>query len=379
MDMDAFFAAVEQRDNPAYRDKPVIVGSDPKEGAGRGVVSTCSYEARKYGIHSALPISIAYRKCPHGIFLPVDMQKYADESYKIFEILERFTPDIEPVGIDEAFMDITHSYHLFGTPVETCSMIKNTIKKELDLTASIGLAPNMMTAKIASDLKKPDGLVVVTKDTLLQFLSPLPVGKLWGIGEKTRKHLEKYGIHYVGDIAKHDVSMLVQLFGRNGEHIWELANGIDPRIVEAEDITKSIGNEHTFEKDTQDKDLMMDTLMYLSEKVSHRLRKNAFKGRTVTLRIRFSDFSTFTRSTTIPSPSNFVNDIYETCMKSLEKFDLKKNAVRLLGVRASNLIDAAGEQDLFNDDPKEMKNESLHRALDRIIDKFGEGAIAHRG
>ena len=379
IDMDAFFAAVEQRDNPAYKGKPVIVGADPKDGKGRGVVSTCSYEARKFGIHSALPISIAYRKCPNGIFLCVNMSKYAHESHKIFEVLERFTPDIEPISIDEAFMDISGSWHLFGTPLETCRKIKDAIEKETGLTASIGLAPNKMTAKIASDIDKPDGLVIVDKEKLLDFLHPLPVEKLWGVGEKTKTELVKIGIRTIGDLAKHGIDELEQYFGKNGVHAWDLANGIDPREVEPVDEIKSISNEHTFEKDTGNLHEIKDALMHLSEKVSRRLRKAGLKGKTVTLKIRFSDFKTFTRAHTIKAPTNFVDDIYKNCLRSLDEFDIKKRSVRLVGAKVSNFTEAAWRSELFDEETEETrKKEHLHRALDRIIDRFGEGAIRHR-
>jgi len=378
VDMDAFFASIEQRDNPAYKRKPVIVGADPKNGKGRGVVSTCSYNARKFDIHSGMPISIAYKKCPKAIFLPVNMSRYAEISYKIFEILERFTPDIEPISIDEAFLDITGSHHLFGSPIDTCKKIKNTIKKETGLTASIGLAPNKMTAKIASDFNKPDGLTIVTQQHLLDFLRPLPVNKLWGVGEKTLKVLQKLGINTIEDILKRTADEFVDIFGKNGGHLWQLANGIDPRSVEIDDTIKSINTEHTFDKDTKNKCLIKDTLMCLSEKVSKRLRKSNLKGRTITLKIRFQDFKTFTRSTTIDICTNFVDDIYKNCIVNFGEFNSETKAVRLLGVSISNLMDDTWQDSLFNESSSLKKKEKLHKALEKIIDKFGEGTIRHR-
>lgn len=379
VDMDAFFASVEQRDNPEFKGKPVVVGSDPKAGKGRGVVAACSYEARKFGIHSAMPISIAYKKCPDAVFLPVNMQKYSEASDLVFEVLERFSPDIEPISIDEAFVDITGSWHLFGeTPVEVCKKIKEEIKRTTGLTASIGLAPNMMTAKIASDLNKPDGLTVVEEKELLSFLHPLPVGKLWGVGEKTRSALEKLGIMKIGDLAGRGKNDLIRLFGENGRHIWDLANGIDPREVEASDETKSIGNESTFDEDVKDKGTVMSELMYLSEKVSRRMRKAGLKGRTVTLKVRFSDFSTFTRAETLSVPTNFVDELYASVSGNLEKFDLRKKAVRLVGVRATNLSPSSVQTDLFEGiSSKSVKEEKIHKAVDRIKDKFGERSIRH--
>jgi len=379
VDMDAFFASVEQHDHPEYAGRPVIVGADPKGGKGRGVVAACSYEARKFGIHSALPISAAYRRCPDAIFLPGDMPKYARISHEIFELLENFTPDIEPVSIDEAFMDITGSYHLFGTPEETCLKIKSAIKKRMGLTASIGMAPNKMTAKIASDIDKPNGLVIVDKKGILDFLHPLPVEKLWGIGEKTKQTLKNIGINTIGDLAHRDMQELTRVFGKHGEYAWRLARGIDPRSVEMTDIVKSISNEYTFEKDTGEDRRIRDVLMFLSEKVSRRLRKSDLKGRTVTLKIRFADFKTYTRAVTLGTPTNFVDIIYENVAGKMESFDPGKNPVRLVGVRVSNLIDSSMQYDLFDESSdRTKKNERLHKALDRIMDKFGEEALRHR-
>ncbi len=379
VDMDAFFASVEQRDDPAYRGKPVIVGADPKGGKGRGVVAACSYEARKFGIHSAMPISTAYRKCPKGIFLPVDMKKYARASHKVFDVFEKFTPDIEPISIDEAFLDITGSWRLFGSPIGTCRKIKAIIKKETGLTASIGMAPNMMTAKIASETGKPDGLVVVEEKGLLKFLHPLPVDRLWGVGEKTQKALLEIGIKTIGALAAKGQEELIRIFGKHGEHMWELANGIDPRRVETDETMKSISNEHTFDADTKNTRKIEDTIMCLSEKVSRRLRRSGLKGKTVTLKIRLADFSTYTRSITIDTYTNFVDDIYNNSMLMADKFALERKKVRLLGVRVSNLVEGSQRRDLFDEvSDRSRKKESLHKALDKIVDRFGERAIHRR-
>ena len=379
VDMDAFYASVEQRDNPDYRGKPVIVGADPKAGRGRGVVAACSYEARKYGIHSAMPISTAFRKCPHAIFLRGDMKKYGDVSRQIFKVLESFSPDIEPISIDEAFIDITGSYHLFGTPRETCLKIKKAILLATGLKASIGLAPNKMTAKIASDLEKPDGVVIVGEENLLEFLHPLPAGKLWGVGKKSREALNRLGIKTIGDIAKRDVQELIRLFGKNGMHIWKLANGIDSREVKPEDSIKSIGNEYTFDKDEIDTDKIKDTLMRLSEKISRRLRKAGFKGKTITLKIRFADFKTYTRATTLKEPTNFVKDIYQNAWVKVQAFQLKQNPVRLIGIQVSQLRQELSQGLLFEKSlPESKKEEKLHSALDKIKEKFGEHSIKHR-
>ena len=379
VDMDAFYAAIEQRDNPSLLGKPVVVGADPKDGRGRGVVSTCSYEARKYGIHSAMPISIAYRKCPQAIYLPVNIKKYVQESRLVLETLEQFTPDIEPVSIDEAFLDITASHHLFGTPKEACIQIKRAVKDKTGLTASLGMAPNKMTAKIASDLEKPDGLVIVSQNNLLRFLHRLPVDKLWGVGKRTQETFKKIGIHTIGDLARQDFKQFVQQYGKAGEHAWHLANGIDPRAVSTDDTVKSVSNEHTFDQDETQSQRILDILMYLSEKVSRRLRKKGLQGRTVTLKIRFADFRTYTRAETLERPTNFVEDIYACTAQQLKKFQVAHSPVRLLGVRVSNLCKEERQPSLFtNRAGPDEKKERLHRAMDIIKDKFGEKAIKHR-
>ncbi len=379
VDMDAFFAAVEQREDPSLQGKPVIVGADPKGGKGRGVVAACSYEARKYGIHSALPISTAYRKCPHGIYLSPHRYKYEQESRNIFQILERFTPAVEPISIDEAFLDITNSYKLFGTPKETCVKIKETIKNETRLTASVGMAPNKMTAKIASDLEKPDGLVIVRQENLLDFLHPLPVEKLWGVGKKTKQMLRDYGILTIGDLAKQNRESFAKKFGKAGEHVWKLANGIDERGVEIQRDVKSVGHEHTFDKDERHEQVLIDTLMDLSEMVSRRMRKSGLRGKTVHLKLRFSDFRTYTRAVTIKTPTNYVEDIFHLAAEKLKDFDLRKKPVRLIGVHVSNLQDSQEQYGLFNVETElDGKKEKLHQAVDLIKDRFGERAIKHR-
>ena len=374
VDMDAFFAAIEQRDNPQFQGKPVVIGADPKKGKGRGVVSTCSYEARKFGIHSALPISIAYRKCPHAVFLPVDMEKYSMVSHEIYNIFYSFTPHVEPISIDEAFLDITGSWHLFGSPRKTCILIKSKIKKETKLTASIGLAPVKMIAKIASDLKKPDGFVEVKKEKVLDFLWPLDISKMWGLGKKTEVIFRTRGINTIGDIAKSDIKELVDIFGKNGAHFWQLANGIDQRIVETEVETKSIGNEITFGKDTSDRVKIEGTLMGLCEKVSGRLREEGFKGRTITLKIRLEGFHTYTRAVTIKEATNFADSLYKEVKRLYNKFDTKGKKVRLVGVSVSNLLPINSRDSLFRE-TVDIKKENVHSAIERINKKFGQSSI----
>lgn len=372
--MDAFFAAIEQRDNPLYRGKPVVVGANPKDGRGRGVVSTCSYEARVFGIHSAMPISIAYRKCPDAIFLPVDMEKYSRVSEQIFKILEYFTPLIELVSIDEAFLDISGTYKLHGTPHDTCVVLKNRIKKETGLTASIGIAPTKMAAKIASGLKKPDGLVEIKRENLMDFLRPLDVGKIWGIGPKTKAVFNQMGITTIGELAKISREELLSRFGKNGNWFWEMAQGIDESDVETERETKSVSNEITFERDTLDKKLIEKALAALCEEVSTRLRGDNLKSRTITFKIRFEDFKTHTSSATIVMPTNFFSIIYKESKRLYNNFEIGDKKVRLIGVKVSNLSSAGEEQFLFKDSA-DTKRENVQRAVDKIREKFGNNSI----
>jgi nucleotidyltransferase/DNA polymerase involved in DNA repair len=376
VDMDAFFASIEQRDDPSFRSKPVVVGSDPKRGKGRGVVSTCSYEARSFGIHSAMPISAAYRACPHAIFLPVDMEKYERVSSEIREILYSFTPDIEPISIDEAFLDITGSHHLFGTPLETCRLIKSRIKDRAGLTASVGLAPTKMAAKIASDLRKPDGLVCVTAKGLLDFLWPLDIRRIWGLGPKAENALHSIGVRTIGDLAKADPADLKKMFGKNGVYFRLLANGIDAREISAAAEARSISNEHTFSEDTEEAAKIERAIMRLSEKVSARLRADGLQCRTVTLKIRLTGFQTYTRSITMPLYTNFADALYKEAKALYNKFERGGKPVRLIGVKASGIARNGSSAGLFEYAAGD-KQEKLHTAIDAIQNKFGEGYICH--
>jgi len=377
--MDAFFASIEERDRPALRGLPIVVGADPLGGKGRGVVSTCSYAARKYGIHSAMPISTAFRKCPDAVFLPVDIDKYSKVSGEIYEILYSFSPDIEPVSIDEAFLDITGSYHLFGAlPIDTCMLIKSRIKELTALTASVGLAPTKMAAKIASDIDKPDGLVAVTKEGLDGFLRSLEVRRIWGLGRKGEEALSRLGIRTIGELADSDPKRLTSLFGRNGAGFWRLAHGIDESKVEPAREAKSVSNETTFDVDTLEPQKIEGALLGLSERVSLRLRKAGLKARTITLKIRLEDFSTFTRAATIDNASNFIDILYRTVKTLHRNFDTKGKRIRLLGVRASNFCRAGFPDSLFSG-PADNKCEATHRALDRIREKYGDSSIFMAG
>ena len=374
IDMDAFFAAIEQRNDPKLLGKPVVVGADPKGGRGRGVVSTASYEARKFGINSAMPISVAYKRCPQAVFLLPSMDEYVKVSEDIYEILYGFSPDIEMVSIDEAFLDISNSLHLFGSSLDTAKLIKAKIKEETSLTASVGIGPNKMTAKIASDLNKPDGLVEVKKEDLLDFLWPLSIDKIWGLGPKSKQALITFGIKTIADLAKKDPQELFDIFGKNGIYFWKLANGIDEREVHTDERAKSISNEFTFEEDTAREEKIKTTLLFLCEKVSQRLRTEGLKARTITLKIRLQDFSTSMRSVTLCRATNFVDTIYKEIKNIYTSFDKRKKKVRLLGVKVSNFIDGDFPDTIFCSEA-DRKLENIHKAVDRIKEKFGDTSI----
>ncbi len=377
VDMDAFFASIEQRNKRGFRGKPVIVGADPKNGKGRGVVSTCSYEAREFGIHSAMPISSAYRKCPDAVFLPVDMPKYHVVSCQIHRIFYEFTPRVEPFSIDEAFLDISGSYHLFGTPYETALLLKSRIKEDTGLTASIGLAPNKLTAKIASNLKKPDGMVEVKPGDLPGFLWPLDISQMWGVGKKGATLLNNIGVKTIGDLAGRKVEELKSLLGKNAEFFLQLANGIDTREVETKTHTKSISNEITFEQDTFNREKIKSTLMWLCEKVSDRLSKEGLRGKSITLKIRMDSFKTYTRSVNIYKPTNFVDILFKETERMYDSFGIKQQKIRLLGVKVSKFNSPEFQLDLFS--KGDNKRENIHKAVGTIKNKFGDKVIYRAG
>jgi len=373
VDMDAFYASVEQRDNPELRGKPVIVGGSPEQ---RGVVSAASYEARKFGVHSAMPSVTARRLCPQGAFLPVRMDRYAEVSCQIRQILLSFTPVIEPLSLDEAFLDVTGSLRLLGSAEAVGRQIKARVREELQLTASVGIAPNKFLAKLASDLRKPDGFVVVREDEKEAFLAPLPVSRVWGVGKVTEAELHKLGVMTIGDLRRLPLSALKGKFGQAAEALHELALGIDEREVVTEAESKSIGSEVTFPVDIADVAELQRTLLRLCEEVGARLRHEGVQGRTVTLKIRFPDFTTITRRVTLPSPTDLTEDLYAQSRQLLEaRAGLKGRAVRLVGVSASNL-GAKGVQQLpLFPEPRQAKLREVARAVDAIRRKAGDQAI----
>lgn len=373
--MDAFYASVEQRDHADYRGKPVIVGSDPKQGKGRGIVATCSYEARKFGVHSAQPISQAWRLCPQGIYVRPNMGKYEWVSRLVMHIFSDFTDMLEQVSVDEAFLDVSGSRRLYGSGEEIAGKIKQRIRKELQLTASVGVASNKFVAKVASDLKKPDGLVVVPPGSEKDFLASLPVGRLWGVGPKTEAFLKRIGLERIGQIAAMPAKDLVAQLGDHGMHLSQLARGMDDRPVVADEGFKSIGHEFTFERDTSDFKLLHSTLLDLSGKVSRRLRMQGACAHTVAIKFRESDFSTFTRRVTLSEPVDTSEKIFPEALKLLKNLIRENVRVRLIGVSASNLEikGSKGQMPLFHQtSPKDQK---LAAAMDTIAQRFGNQAI----
>lgn len=388
IDMDAFFAAVEQRNDPRLKGQPVVVGADPKEGRGRGVVATCSYEARKFGIRSAQPISEAWRRCPQAVFVRGNYEAYSQESRVIKKIFEEFTPDIESISIDEAFLDLSGCYHFYQTPERTASAIKQRVYSQTGLIASIGVAPVKFVAKIASDFCKPDGLLVIAPQKVLSFLHPLAIEKLWGVGRKTQAILNQLGIRTIGDLAIFSRTKLVETLGASAGHLCDLANGIDPRPVEADESVGSVSHEYTFDKDEQNPEEVLKVLMTLTEKVSRRLRKNGLKGRTVSIKIRTQGFVTNTRSETLPRAVNLIDAIYPVARDLFQKFIQEQTGemnrgvesnrsgicVRLIGVKVSRFEDDYVVDSLFADSCH-VRQEYIQTAMDKIKDKFGEQAI----
>jgi DNA polymerase IV len=375
VDMDAFFAAVEQRDHPEYRGRPVVVGSDPKGGRGRGIVATCSYEARKFGIHSAQPISQAWRLCPDAIYVRGDMEKYVRVSDRLMTLLLEFTDLVEPVSIDEAFLDVSGCSSLFGSGPETAGRIRARIRQELSLTASIGVASNKFVAKVASDLRKPDGLVVVEAGREREFLAPLEIRRLWGVGAKTEEFLKKMGIQRIGELADLSAEDVASWLGKNGEHLWQLSRGLDDRPVAPESGYKSIGHETTFDKDTADASLLSRTLLELTEMVAQRLRAHQARARTITVKVRLADFSTSTKRTTLHVGADTAENIFPAASRLMSGLVPEGALIRLIGVYGSNLEAGQAIRQLGLFDDVTDRNRKLATAVDAVLKRYGDHAI----
>lgn len=375
LDMDAFYAAVEQLDHPAYRGKPVVVGADPKGGTARGVVSTCSYEARKFGIHSAMPISQAYRRCPKAVYVFPRFPRYREISQQVMKILQEYSPQFLQISIDEAFIEITQTANFYGGAKTVAEKIKTRIKNDIGLTASVGIAPNMFIAKVASDLQKPDGLTICEAGQEQIFLAPLPIKKLWGVGPKTEAQLQKLGFTTIGQIAQCPQKMLAEKLGKWGAHLWELANGIDARPVEDWGPRKSISQEHTYDQDVADLKIIEGTIWKITENLSADMRRLDLKGQVLTLKIRLEGFETFTRQRKFTEHVNDAETMRAMALELFRKFDCRGKKVRLIGVGMSHLNNTGGEQlSLFQSDDNQQRRDRVANLLETIRDKHGEEA-----
>lgn len=379
VDMDAFYASIEQLDDPSLKGRPVIVGADPRQGLGRGVVAACSYEARKFGVRSALPISRAWKLCPEGAYVRPRMERYVEVSHEVMEVLRRFTNLVEPLSIDEAFLDVTGSTTLFGAPIQIARAVKKQIREATGLTASAGVAPNKFLAKIASDLKKPDGLVVVDPDGVQAFLDDLPISRLWGVGPKTEVRLREMGLHTIGAVRARRQEDLAQALGNNlGAHLHQLAMGSDDRPVVPNWEPKSISNETTFEEDTRDRELLVKTIRRLAESVGRRLRRDNYRARKVTLKVRLEPFETHTRQVSVKRPVDTDEEIIRLALSLFDQFSLERR-IRLVGVGTGDIV-RPGEEPLqlgLFDEPR--KDSVIDRTVDAIREKFGEDLIQRGG
>ncbi len=374
--MDAFYASVEIRERPELRGRPVAVGGSAE---GRGVIAAASYAARQYGVRSAMPTSTALKRCPNLVLLPVHMSLYTGVSRQIHAIFARYTPLIEPLSLDEAFLDVSASERLFGPAVEIARRIKREVHEELGLVVSTGVAPNKFLAKIASDLDKPDGFVEVAADGVQAFLDPLPVSRLWGVGRVTEAALRKRGIHTIADLRRQPVETLRQQFGEHGQQLWRLAHGIDERPVVAEHEAKSISHETTFAHDIDDLNILRAVLLDLTEQVAWRLRRHGKRGRTVQLKLRFDDFRTVTRAHSLREATDATQAIWQTVSLLLER-ELAQDIppLRLLGMGVSgfdNGVDSGRQGDLFAGAATESK--AVDRVADDINARFG-GKVLQR-
>ena len=373
IDMDAFYASVEQLDNPWLKGKCVIVGGT----SNRGVVSASSYEARKYGVRSAMPIFQARQRCPDGVFVPPRMERYKEMSKKFMTILRDFSPRVEVVSIDEAYMDISGSRRLHGNPEKVAMDIKNVIQKNLGLTCSVGVAPGKFLAKVASDMDKPDGLTVILPGDVAQFIRRLPVQKVPGVGKKTYLHLEALGIKNLGDVKEFPEKMLLDRLGKFGHRLIELSAGIDHSKVTPWSPHKSISSERTLSKDTRDKKVLHKHMLKQSEEVARQLRKACFRARTITLKIKHGDFKQFTRSKTINMPTRSSETIYRHAADLLDNYPLTQQ-IRLIGVGTSGFKSAGQPVQLNLFDPLEKHDktwEKVDRTVETIAQKFGRDVI----
>ena len=348
VDMDSFYSSVEVRERPELKGLPVVVGSDPKEGTGRGVVSTCSYEAREFGIHSGMPISKAYRLCPEAVYLPVNMKLYKETSQKIMQLIRIFADRFQQVSVDEAYLDIADGIGDYESAILLAEKIKGEVARKHGITCSIGVAPNKVIAKIASDFNKPNGLTIVRPDEIENFLFPLSISKIPGIGKKTQPILKDMGLENIGQLATADVQLLIARFGKFGVVMHQLANGIDGREVKEREEVKSISTEDTFDKDVKDISDIQKSIAGLAEKVHSSLIKKKFRFRTVTIKVRYSDFRTYTRARTLSAATTSISPIQKISLELMKEF-IGTGKFRLLGVGVTKLEKIDERQTLLSD------------------------------
>ena len=373
-DMDAFYASVEERDRPELKGKPVIVGGTPGQ---RGVVAAANYVVRQFGVHSAMPSTTAQRLCPQATFLPCRLDYYAQVSDKIRDIFHRFTPLVEPLSLDEAFLDVSGSESLFGPAESVGQQIKDAVRQELDLIVSVGIASNKFLAKIASDLEKPDGFVVVDPDAVQAFLDPLPVERLWGVGRRTSKVFQRLGVRTICQLRQLPLSALKSHFGSHGEHFLELAHGIDKRPVVPDREAKSISHETTFATDLDDRETLRASLLALTEQVARRLRRHSLRGRTVEIKVRFADFRTITRSRKLPGPTNSTHELWEAASNLLNtRLPSDHLPVRLLGMGVMDIDRTSVTQRQLFDDVDRAKQDRLDGVGDLVRERFGSKALS---
>ncbi|MEM6257925.1 MAG: DNA polymerase IV [Planctomycetota bacterium] len=376
VDMDQFFAAIAVLDDPSLKGKPVLVGG----GGPRGVLSTASYEARKFGCRSAMPTAVALRLCPDAVLVKVPGERIREMSARLFDILDRVSPLVQPLSCDEAFIDVTGSQRLLGDPVEIAKQIKHQIKEELDLNASVGVAPNKFLAKLASDLEKPDGLTVVgpEPDKIHALLGPLPIGRMWGVGPATEAKLAKRGVRTFADLRNLTEAQLQRDAGEDASRLSRLSRGIDSRPVVPTREAKSVGHEQTFREDLKDPDHVRAIMLTQAEDVARRLRHKQLQARGVTVKIRFGDFQTITRSITLDRPTDLTDELYRPALALFDKWVASAfQPVRLIGVTAGPLTHEDAQPDLFTD-PEREKKKQVEQTLDLIKSKFGKRAV-HRG
>ncbi|MBR6459501.1 MAG: DNA polymerase IV [Actinomycetaceae bacterium] len=368
IDMDAFFASVEIMDNPELADKPIAVG-----GLHRGVVSAASYAARAFGVQSAMPVGLAYQKCPQLTMLPVRMERYVEVSRHIMSIFHEITPHVEKLSIDEAFLDVSSAYRLFGTPVQIGHLLRSRIREEVGVPASVGIAATKHIAKIASAHAKPDGLLLIPKSASLDFLHVLPIGALWGVGEKTGAKLELNAIETIGDLAHHDFEDLVRLVGSaQAYHLYDLAWGRDGREVVVERAEKSLGVERTFYEPLSERDDILPILLAQAHEIARRARAGEEVGSTLVLKVRFADFSSLSRSVTFTQATNVAGDMYEAAVRLLDSVTIPTSGIRLIGLRLQKLTRThEGVQLVLGGDTRRADAENV---LDDVRARFGEAA-----